>query len=480
MPNKLDRIMNLILKNQKLSNTFQKRVLEYGIKEKNYQLLADLAKREDIDLDILNRLDQINSYIVKIALLGRNNLTEEYIINSLNKETRVKVLSSLAESDQLSDNVYKAIAKISDNKKVLSNILLNKKVTEDVRNLASQKLIKRFKNRNDIDVDFLNELRFIYDNNKNIIKFLESDSSLTVALFLSQKIELTEEKQYNFVSKYINYLTPDISKTTYSYYDNPVEKFIDLVNGLINNGAIYHSVYNLLDPIFEIVKKNCSGYQLQKVNDIQSEAFRAQPNGIEQYNSLIKSLEDPSNLDNIINEVETQRVTKNLPFPEKKLTLLANHLIKLDYVTDSALKFIDDISGYRGSFVDKLNKCKSANDYKRLARIYAYIRSINLSDVLNLVDDKDLLFKEILMLSESIQSTKFHELIGSEHFKEEYLNHFPIKVISKIHENDQFISSITNILSEIFENQSYYENLEILLEDFDGSLGGLVNTAKII
>jgi hypothetical protein len=482
MNNNLERIMFLLLKNKNLTETIQKRIVLYGIKEKNFQILSTLASRNDLSSEVFDILNNQNSYLVKIALLARENISEDFIMESISKETRVKVLASLAESDQLSEKVYRAIIKSSKNRKVLSNIIMNSKISEELKNMASLKLINEFDGKyiNTIDAQYFDELRFIFQYNNSVLNLLKIDGSLTQAYFLSQKRELSESEQLNFTKRYIAYITPELNKTNYSYYDNPPQRFIDFVNGLTGNGAIYQSVYNLLEPIFETIKNNTSGYLLQRVNDSMSEAYRAQPIGVEQYNNTIESIYDKDSLDNIVVLLSNQKTTKSLPFPEKRLNNFSKYILTLDYVSDTALSFVDELAGYRGDFFETIKNSVASNDYKKLARFYSYIRSLDLNSILEIADEKEPLILEILHLSDKLSVTKFQHLLSSEYFKEEYIKFFPVNIISNIIDNEIFINGISNILTEVLESQTYFENLETLMENYEGSLGGLVSTVKVI
>lgn len=482
MNNNLERIMFLLLKNKNLTDTIQKRIVTYGIKEKNFQILSALASRNDLSTEVFDILNKQNSYLVKIALLARDNITEDFIMESISKENRVKVLASLAESDQLSEKVYKAIIETTKNRKVLSNIIMNSKISEELKNMASLKLINEYdvKYNNTIDTQYFDELRFIYQYNNSIINILKIDGSLTQAYFLSQKRELTETEQLTLTERYLAYIMPELNKTNYSYYDNPPQRFIDFVNGLSSNGAIYQSVYNLIEPVFEIIKKNVSGYLLQRVNDSLSEAYRAQPTGLEQYNIILENIKDSTSLDNIVTQLSTQKATKSLPFPEKRLANLSKYILTLEYVTDTALSFIDELAGYRGDFYETIKISVLSNDYKKLARFYSHIRSLDLNFILEIADEKEKLILEILQLSNILSIGKFQNLLASEYFKEEYIKFFPVNIISNIIDNEVFITGISNILSEVLESQTYFENLETLMENYEGSLGGLVNTVKVI
>jgi hypothetical protein len=71
-------------------------------------------------------------------------------------------------------------------------------------------------------------------------------------------------------------------------------------------------------------------------------------------------------------------------------------------------------------------------------------------------------------------------LIASKHFKTEYLSYLPLEILNVIQGNNDFTAFISDQLKTVFENKEFWENFEMLIENYSGNLGNLIETSKAI
>ena len=483
MKSKLESILQILLNDQELDQVFHERIFEFGKKNKNYQLLAILAKRTDLSISLKAKLNEVNSYLVKISMLSRPGITEEEIAESLKRESRVKVLSSLASSKGLSLSIYDSIYKATDNKKVLFDIVSNKDIDLSVRLNSTIKIIKLLEKAytgTGIYDTYLQDLSLLSKEIPLVVDKIKGKKSLTLRYGIAKYSELDENDQLTLVSDFAGHITPDLSRATSSYYDNPTNKLHDFVSALLKNGPIYPKSYDLLEPLFEIAKKNTQSYSSKKIADIQLEAERAKPIGLEFYQSFIDSITNSENLDRALESIESKKITNSLPFPEIKLQSLANFVITRPYASDYALTTADSFFRYNTSYLDLVKESTTKDDHMRFCRLYIYLRNLNLDDLLQLAENPDLVITSILEQADKLSHHKIYSLMTSKHFKTEYLNYLPLEILSNIQGNSDFTSFIANQLKNVFENKESWENFEMLIESYTGNLGNLIETSNSI
>ena len=241
MKSKLESILQILLNDQNLDQVFHERIFEFGKKNKNYQLLSTLAKRSDLSNSLKVKLNEVNSYLVKISMLSRPGITEEEIVDSLKKESRVKVLSSLASSKGLSIAIYESIYKATDNKKVLFDIVNNKDIDQSVRLNSTIKIIKILEKAysgNGLYDTYLQDLSSLSKEIPLVVDKLKGKKSLTLRYAIAKYCELEESEQMSLVSDFATYILPGLSKSASSYYDNPTNKLHDFVSSILKNGPI--------------------------------------------------------------------------------------------------------------------------------------------------------------------------------------------------------------------------------------------------
>ena len=483
MKSKLESILQILLNDQNLDQVFHERIFEFGKKNKNYQLLSTLAKRSDLSNSLKVKLNEVNSYLVKISMLSRPGITEEEIVDSLKKESRVKVLSSLASSKGLSIAIYESIYKATDNKKVLFDIVNNKDIDQSVRLNSTIKIIKILEKAysgNGLYDTYLQDLSSLSKEIPLVVDKLKGKKSLTLRYAIAKYCELEESEQMSLVSDFATYILPGLSKSASSYYDNPTNKLHDFVSSILKNGPIYPKSYDLLEPLFEIAKKNTQSYSSKKIADIQLEAERAKPIGLEYYQSFIDSITNSDNLDRALESIESKKITNSLPFPEIKLQALANFIISRPYASDYALTTADSFYRYNNNYLELVRETTSKDDYLRISRLFIYLRNLNVDDLLEITEKPDLVIRNILEQTDKLSNHKIYSLIASKHFKTEYLSYLPLEILNVIQGNNDFTAFISDQLKTVFENKEFWENFEMLIENYSGNLGNLIETSKAI
>ena len=483
MKSKLESILQILLNDQNLDQVFHERIFEFGKKNKNYQLLSTLAKRSDLSNSLKVKLNEVNSYLVKISMLSRPGITEEEIVDSLKKESRVKVLSSLASSKGLSIAIYESIYKATDNKKVLFDIVNNKDIDQSVRLNSTIKIIKILEKAysgNGLYDTYLQDLSSLSKEIPLVVDKLKGKKSLTLRYAIAKYCELEESEQMSLVTDFATYILPGLSKSASSYYDNPTNKLHDFVSSILKNGPIYPKSYDLLEPLFEIAKKNTQSYSSKKIADIQLEAERAKPIGLEYYQSFIDSITNSDNLDRALESIESKKITNSLPFPEIKLQSLANFIISRPYASDYALTTADSFYRYNNNYLELVRETTSKDDYLRISRLFIYLRNLNVDDLLEITEKPDLVIRNILEQTDKLSNHKIYSLIASKHFKTEYLSYLPLEILNVIQGNNDFTAFISDQLKTVFENKEFWENFEMLIENYSGNLGNLIETSKAI
>jgi hypothetical protein len=93
-----------------LSPAIQDRIYNYGTRTKDYELLAALARHPRLALDLDARFAGVPHAVVKAAWAARPGRTDEQLSELVRNETRVKVLTALAQREDTPQKVYALIA----------------------------------------------------------------------------------------------------------------------------------------------------------------------------------------------------------------------------------------------------------------------------------------------------------------------------------------------------------------------------------
>jgi len=95
---------------ENLSTVIQERIFQYASKLKDYELLAALARHQNLHPEIESRFANVPHAVVKAAWAARPSRTDEELTALVENETRVKVLTALASRDDTPQKVFSLIA----------------------------------------------------------------------------------------------------------------------------------------------------------------------------------------------------------------------------------------------------------------------------------------------------------------------------------------------------------------------------------
>lgn len=228
----------------------QKQIFSYGTRVGNNELLAKLAKIEDLLPELDDALKDVPAGIVKAAWASKKDRADAEIISLVSKEKRVKVLQALAEREDLPELVYRTIAEKSNGIGSLSALISNNVVSLEVKGIAMTGLLKEFgesstPERGAYD-NRAQQLSNLLANAPELATLVSEQSGNMGALYASARTaHLTLEGQKNILNVLKTAIVYTENKTRSAYDKLSIGHFVFLANFvelLTNHGPIHKEV----------------------------------------------------------------------------------------------------------------------------------------------------------------------------------------------------------------------------------------------
>jgi hypothetical protein len=144
MNNPISRVYHVYLDANEINLDTQKRIFTYGSRVRDASLLARLAGHPSLTAEMDARIRDIDLAEVKAAWAARPGRQTADLVKLVEKEKRVKVLTSLAERDDLPDELYNQLAVKSTGQSALFAIASNVNAPQQARHKATARLAAMF------------------------------------------------------------------------------------------------------------------------------------------------------------------------------------------------------------------------------------------------------------------------------------------------------------------------------------------------
>lgn len=144
MNNPIARVYHVFLDADELALDIQQRILAYGSRVKDTHLLARLASHPALTPELDDRLREIELAEVKAAWAGRPGRSAAELVKLVDNEKRVKVLTALAERQDLPSALYEQIAKKAKGQAALFALASNTAAETSARHTAASRLAAMF------------------------------------------------------------------------------------------------------------------------------------------------------------------------------------------------------------------------------------------------------------------------------------------------------------------------------------------------
>jgi len=265
MSNNISNFFKSVLQLHSVSKQIQKRIFQYGIKNKDYVLLTELTKRNDLCLEIEGKLKNVQAVNVKVEWAKKPHRSEDELIDLVKNEKRVKVLSALASREDSPEAIYKAIASHGKGQ-ALEALLLNNKVESDTKLLAAKRYSESTR------VNNLKASHHVILGNDpivaNEIALYAKSLQLGLAALTAAKSNAKKESIENLLTLFENYLKT-FEKADYSQNYTAINASDEITSAMSNSDHIDKDLIIKCKNIIKLCKSkiDSTSYYANKLDD---------------------------------------------------------------------------------------------------------------------------------------------------------------------------------------------------------------------
>ena len=466
---------------------FQHRIYEYASKNKLTALLVKLASHPNLDPSVDDLLKSVRTAQVVAARLSNPVRSSEEIISTLEKESRVSVLSAVADHPYLTAAAQRTIATKVTNRNVLLGLVKNVNVEDEIRLLAAKNFINISRSPSDacMNMKRVTQIMEIEDTLNGFLEHSYGDSSdLELLYAAAQRCNISDEAQLRlvsgFLSRYMIGLSVVEPDTSYYAYNDAQSQLLDIAELLAERGLIGMAAnQELLNGIDRTL--TCFGkgtYSRKRFEAVRKEVRRAKTDRFKKYRDHFDSVTTEEEMSTFVDRIlKAYRSSDELS--STFILSVSNQLAMSPLATvEHLVALLDNIHVMEGPALVKLANTPAKQAVVFMESLF-HIR--NCDDIMNSVSDPDALIREIIkLINDTSTFSAVSTLASSSHFQPEYWKLFSIDTLLSCDD----IAGRADKLIEIFEDaiSQYHiiEALETLSSEFEGSIEELINIASKI
>jgi hypothetical protein len=473
-----------------LDIALQKRIANHGIAKRDYALLAQLAAHPALDHEVDAMLSQVNSAVVKTAWVSRAGRKPEEITEMVRTEKRVTVLSALAQSDGLPDELYCSIIERTDNNTILTALHVNGALPAHIRELAALKKIASApavtNDDHGLDGQRYEVMRTAIESVPQIAGELMDSDDLYVLCALASHTQLPCEVQLRTAKRFMErYGASLASKNRYDYHQNPWQNLADLTNNLIEQGPVCTDAATVLDDMLAQVGKQLSkGWFQSQMMEAREALTRSGTEGVETLRNRFASVDSVEGMTEFVKETDAQYTTGKLNFPESALLRVAVQVIGSTYSTPETIETVAGWYSWGDSTKDAIAAVGRDNPYRITALITGFTNAhCDVDDVLSAIDCTDDVMR--LLIEQEVADNAgnrrwYSTLLTSKYFKPEMVRFFPLDSLMGMDLEQNINEAILGDLSEVLSNDESWNSFVTLAEEFEGTLENLITVCRAL
>lgn len=459
----------------------QKQVFSYGVRTKNQELLASLAKIENLLPEIDQALRDQGSAVVKAAWAARKGRTQEDLVNLVMREKRIKVLTALAERTDLPQEVYKVIAEKSNGQGSLNALVLNQEVELTHRSVALLRLLSFFETSADPSRSMhdnrysqisnilavspeLAEVVGINSNNISALhaaanhSLLSDEAQANILLRLKEGIVAVESvKRSNYNS---------LSAHSYSFLTNIVDTMCE--QGPLSEPVAKElvSIIKKLDKKFSEPKSYYSNYFADTLKNIAN----SENNLRVDLKSQIAKATNSQEIDLVIKQLEKYSAGSRSSSSVVESTVLA--IIASPFSTSDQTSHLlteTSTSWYRLREIKKIT-----DDPRKIGAMLALYPWLGIDNLLSKLDQPEIAMSALLEYTIKAENFVSQDLLNSKYLTENIAGELPLRAFSRDDTPAMVSSHLSKLLKESLKTPEQWLTFETLAQEYQGSIKDLL------
>jgi hypothetical protein len=466
---------------------FQQRIYEYASRNKLTALLVKLASHPNIDPTVDDLLKSVRTAQVVAARLSNPARSSEEIVSTLENESRVSVLSAIADHPALTADAQRTIATKVSNRNVLLGLVKNPNVEDEIRLLAAKNFVSISRSPSDacMNIKRVSQMFEIEDTLNGFLErsYMESND-LELLYAAAQRYPIDDEAQLRLVSGFLSRYMVGLSivepSTSYYAYNDAQSQLLDIAELLAERGLIgaaaHLELLNGLDRTLSCFGKGT--YSRKRFEAVRKEVKRAKTDRFKKYRDHFDSVTTEEEMSDFVERIlKAYRSSDELS--STFMLTVSNQLAMSPVATaDHLVALLDNIHVMEGPALVKV-----ANTPAKQAVVFmeSLFHISNCDSIMDNVSDPDALLREIIMLINKTSSfSAVSTVASSRHFKPEHWKLFSIDTLLSCEDMAGRADKLIELFEDAVSQYHIFEALETLSGEFEGSIEDLLNVASKI
>ncbi len=472
MSNNISNFFKSVLQLHSVADHIQKRIFQYGIKNKDYVLLTELTKRNDLCLEIEEKLKNVQAVNVKVEWAKKPHRSEAELVDLVKNEKRVKVLSALASREDSPEAIYRAIASHGKGQ-ALEAILLNNKIESDIKLLAAKRYSESTR------VNNLKASHHVILGNDpivaNEIALHAKSLQLGLAALMSAKSNAKKESIENILTLFENYLK-SFEKADYSQNYTAINASDEITSAMSNSHYIDKDLIIKCKNIIKLCKSKIdkSSYYANKLDDHLAalKNIKINDKATISLTELAKNVVTDIDKANLASLIAKQRTSvENSTY----LAIARNENYSADEIYDILSNAYLGWYGNR-ALLYSINLLPA----DKAAALYLNSYQVGDDSIIEKYNNPHQLLCEAVKLS--VLKNSIHPgLIKSKYMNKEIIKFLPLSIFIYESIPTAITSEVMDyMIDNLGENESSWDTMTSLADQYDGSYYDLIELSKTL
>lgn len=487
----ISKVYQALLSPEAPSLDVQRRVLTYGTRAKDVELLSQLATHKDLAPEIDLALRDIDLAGVKAAWATRPGRSFEDLAALVDSEKRVKVLTALAERTDLPVGLYQTIANRSKGQTPLFALAANVEVPVEIRYAAAQRLALMLPKSSDssrANANLTNQLTQLLAVAPDLAEIVARHTvNITAMSAAAAASGLSPEAQQNLAKlcreAYDAQAVPTESlQRYYSFYD--YNWLTNIADSLAQMGEVDQDVadrlISMLDEL-EVKQQAHNAAHNRSSGNTFPEAAKQLREGVKKVRvdllDLASKASTPNEVTRVLAELTKLRTrsggwASSSSSDTAAIALAANPNVTLEQVQEIVSNHI--------SWYGRASLLRVVSDPAKVAVIATEMYYSDLDALLEHSSDPALSFSLLLDLLQTRNAHVPDDVLSSKHMNTTLAEKLSLGTLDRENIPPHISEHISGILVERLESDEHWTTFETLGLEFEGSIRDLVQMVRSI
>ena len=504
----VEELFNLLLSDPKAELDAQKRILEYGIENNYYELLAKLANHPNLHKSIDDKLAEHDAVAVRSAWIGREGRKAGEILKVLGKEKRVNVLLTILSNESIPESIFEKVLATSKSKKLAQSIFEKTNFSEELRLMAAKKLyeletgkvnINEQGSINGYDYAFSRFCENLISKSPKIAEYLRKSEILEARVSVGSFTETSFEEFENALIQFNSRLesleklanSEKSEKRSGRYYHNTtgnakamlVRAYASYMEAIVDNSAYNNAIQEKFLETFDLFANySDSSYAKDELKECKKLLKVWKKTASAKFLEELESATNPKEIDDIVDRVNKMLHSNSERLSDAGRVKIANTLLANPLTSYNSIKVVASWLSWQDNLQDSFRLVGMEEIDRQLAFMLG-IDYYDVDDFLDLTKDpKALLSRLITAFAKKENLSNYCEvenLLQSKHMTYELARNVPLSDLIRAN-LDKLNKGLLSEIRETITDDKQWSNFKTLSSEFNGSFSQLLELSKTL